>query len=427
MKFMHQFGTPALESIAFQNGAFFKEMTACFESARESIKAGDKNFENSDEFMSILSAVARHHTGLSINVQFAAYGPAIQPPIVDRNNVLLNDMRQAYFTSGDGLRIIAEAGKAVRGTVSLKNARVSGIFEKLTSILYWPIDMIIDTKFTSEELAAIAMHEFGHVFTYFEFLANTVKTNQVLEGLNKALATANTPEDRTIVLHKAAQALDADGEWVSTAAQSTNKDVLQNVFVSNVMRKNRSQSTVGAYDEASWEYLCDEFAARMGAGRPLATALDKLMRSSWNISTRSTASYLAFEAFKMSLLVAIVLAPVGVFAFLQLMILACAWDSSSDDYDRPGARLNRIRQQFVELAKTPKLPPAKIKALLADLEVMDALEKSYTDNRQLVGIMLDSIIPSFRRARADTLLQQELEDLALNNLFVKSLEFKMLA
>jgi hypothetical protein len=166
----------------------------------------------------------------------------------------------------------------------------------------------------------------------------------------------------------------------------------------------------------TWEALADQYATRMGAGRDVATGLAKLYRGGFNISFRSLPMYLAMEAFKL-------IAIVNPVIFLALVLL----DSPSELYDTPGDRFKRIRNQVAENLREPDLSKDDIARLNEDLRVLDDMIKTVNDRRQLINVIWDTVSPQSRKDRNQRLLQQNLEELAANDLFIAAVNLKQLA
>lgn len=404
----------AIESIEFQSPMFFKELTVAFEALKGEKK---EDIGNSEAAVNVIRIV-KHYTGLNIGVDFGAYEPCVDIPAVDKNNPLINSFIRNYVSSADGLKMIANAEGVARGTVSLKTGKVSGVFSEMPAKIYMPVDMLAGNKYSAGEIAAIFLHEVGHLITYCEYISRSVTTNQVLAGMAKSLDGSGTIEEREAVFIGVKKALNLSQLDTKKLAQSTSRKTAEVVVITSVTRECESELGSNVYDFSSWEMLADQYVTRFGAGRDLATALDKLYRGTWNISFRSLPAYLAFEAFK---LLTLVIAP-------AIAVTLMGMDGAGDGtYDRPGARLKRVRNQIVENLKREKLSKDDQQRLAADLEAVDEVLASINDRRQFFGVLWDAISPASRRAYNQERLQRELEDLATNDLFVKAAELKQLA
>lgn len=404
----------ALESIDFQSDAFHKELTLAFANLREETKSS----RDMAGFSVLVSKIIKKHTNLSFSIDHdTRFGPAVEIPALNKNNILISDYMRNVSSSSDGLRMIAKAGSSISGTVSIANSTVSGVFADVEHKLHYP-ESFIDTKnITPGELSAAMLHEVGHIFTYYEFISRSATTNQVLAGISKALVGADEPKLRETILINAKQALKLKDLDTKMLSKSSNAKVIETVVIGNVVKESISELGTNIYDQTSWEYLSDQFATRHGAGRDLVTALDKIFRSSGNISYRGTGTYLFMEAIKCAMVV-----------FLPaIAILLMIRDVNDPSYDTPFARLNRIRNQLVEALKDKKITDKYREQLTADITAIDLIVDDKSDKRQLVGIISDFVFPSMRKNRSQEFLQKELEDLAANDLFVKAGELKQMA
>lgn len=405
-------GLLSLESIDFQSNVFLMQLADVFGRMKAVSKAKLVDCEEVGE----LSNIIKQRTGMRVSFNIGAYDPSVEIPAVNKNNVLINSFIRNFVSSADGLRMINEAGDAVRGSVNIMTGMVTGVFSEVTSVINLPVKMFTNTEFTVEEIAAITLHEVGHLFTYYEFMCRSVTGNQVLAGMAKKLDGSNDPAVREAVLVSVKKALKLKSLDVKALAKSTSNKAVEVVVVSNMAREARSEMGNNIYDMSTWEYLADEYATRHGGGKHLATGLEKYYRGSWNISFRSLPMYLAMEALKVTL----------VFSFLPILtIYLVALDSTGDGtYDIPGARFKRIRNQIVENLKKRDLTKDDQQRLTEDLHAIDTILATVNDRRQFVGILYDFLSPSGRTNRREELLQKDLEQLGNSELFVRAAEMK---
>lgn len=424
------------EAVAFQNPILFKELTLQIREMQEASSEDLLVHPGAQK----LEKIIKHHTRMKVKVEITKNdGPQIMVPYIDRNHPLIQQAIRNLVSSSDGIRIINNAEGLIRGGVDLKNSTVYGIFEELEGHIQMPVWSFREAKITAEECAAMLLHECGHQYTYFEFMSRTVTTNQVLAGIAMSYDNAHTPQQREMILLSAKKILklsDKDIDVKSLASSSSSK-VVETVVIASVVKKSTSELGSNPYDASSWEYLSDEFATRHGAGVALVSALDKLYRQMGHISTRSTGVYVMVEALKIAAMVtsfALAATSNSAVAAIASRILEWAFgisiaiDSDSDKtYDKPSARMIRVRNQLVEALKNKSLSKTQQKALQEDLAYIDATAKRLNDRRQWLGVLYDFVIPSARRDRSQTALQKELEQLANNDLFAKAAELQALA
>ena len=403
------------ESIAFQNTTFFDELTLAFDEV--------KNLKETDvgdsEPIYRISKIIKNHTNLNITIDAENdYPPCIDIPNIDRNNPLINAAQRAIVNSTDGLTMIESSNEVLHGTVNIKTAKVSGVFSDIKAKMYLGKAFIQGNKYSSQELAAITLHEVGHLFTYFEFITRTVRTNQVLAGLSKILDGSENQEKREVALLSAKKALKLDKLDLSQL-KDVNTKTTQVVLIDALVKETRTELGYNLFAESSWEYLCDQFSARHGAGVHLATALSKIYKSHYNISYRSLAVYLVVEMIKVIL--------ISNLAFLGILFLMVMLDSQDGGgYDLPSARLKRIRDQATQYLKNKQISDVERRRILDEIESIDKLLAEMTNRKQLFTYIHEFFSKRTRDERAYRKLQYDLEDIAMNDLYVKAAEFKLM-
>lgn len=421
----------SMESIKFQHSAaFFKELTLAFSELK---KKKAKDLREDAEASGHISKIIKNHTKLKVAFDISDFGPMVEVPHLNKNHPLVHDVHRDWISSADGLRMIAEAGGAVHGSVNLVTGKVSGVFEDMDNRMYFPDDMIGGSRYSPEELAAVCLHEIGHLFTYCEYMSRSVTTNQVLAGLAKGLGQAGTPADREVILVGVKKALHLDID-TGELAKEKNNEVVTYVVISNVAKTTADEIGFNIYDLNTWEALSDAYAARQGAGAHLVTALDKIYRLHGSISFRSTAGYVGMEALKFTLIIGgmVLIAGSGtVFpgAFpLTLGTVMALMDGMGDGtYDRPGIRLLRVRNQIVEEMKNTKISPEEGQRLSDDLMAIDEVLKDVKDREQFSGLIYNVFSSDSRRRLSQEKLTRELETIATNNLFASSLALRQQA
>ena len=403
------------ESIAFQNTTFFDELTLAF----DEVKSLKETEVGDSEPIYRISKIIKNNTNLNITIDAENdYPPCIDIPNIDRNNPLINAAQRAIVNSTDGLTMIESSNNVLHGTVNIKTAKVSGVFSDIKAKMYLGKAFIQGNKYSSQELAAITLHEVGHLFTYFEFITRTVRTNQVLAGLSKILDGSENQEKREVALLSAKKALKLDKLDLSQL-KDVNTKTTQVVLIDALVKETRTELGYNLFAESSWEYLCDQFSARHGAGVHLATALSKIYKSQYNISYRSLAVYLAVEMIKVIL--------ISNLAFLGILFLVVMLDSQDGGgYDLPSARLKRIRDQATQYLKNKQISDVERRRILDEIESIDKLLAEMTNRKQLFTYIHEFFSKRTRDERAYRKLQYELEDIAMNDLYVKAAEFKLM-
>jgi hypothetical protein len=426
-----------LESINFQKLDFYKELSSAFESIRQApVKDIHTTGGEENQYEKLISGIIKNYTNLTVTLVFSDVMPCVEIPAVSRNNPLVNDWIRSFVDSRKGLELIKNAGNAIRGTVNSETGRVGGIFAEIGTTIYLPVSMLKGSKYTPGELAAITLHEVGHFFTYFEYITHTARTNQALAGIAREYDKTLSIKEREVVLMTARQALNIKDLDVSGLAKVSDKRIVDAVIITNVIEKSKSELGSNLYDDNNFEYLADQFATRMGAGRDLVTGLDKVYKEFGDISTRGLGMYLFWEAVKLIALVihiglAVASGPLGeVGVLLNSMLISFLFgrDAQTDaTYDRPKIRLERVRNQLMEAQKERGLTKAQQQAYREDVKVIDDILADYNTRFQLVGYIFLYVFRMGKKRFDAEALQRELEQLATNDLFGRAQELKALA
>lgn len=221
---------------------------------------------------------------------------------------------------------------------------------------------------------------------------------------------------------------------VELAKQSN--DVVSMVIVQDTEVRLRSASGTSNYDEVNCEYVADNFAARMGAGRYVVTGLDKIYKKYTSIKElKGTGSFIFSEIMKIfqficgffiGFLSFAALFTMQIPLFVYMMITSLSWiigvplmSSNAGDgvYDNIIRRYQRIRLDLVSMLKNKKLSRDLAQQLNNDIDVIDNVLKSYTEHKSWMGAVVDILIPSKRRLKEETQVMAELENLANNEMF----------
>lgn len=413
--------TASLEAVAYQSPIFFKELTLIFS---EVMSAGA--LDNNSLSKSRLSKfVADPKRGLNLKVSFILDDntkPAawIHYPELDVNHPLLNDVRRQYSSNEQG-KFLARTNKMKKalGGVDRVQSKVTGDFAEVAVNAHITRGLL-SGNFTAEEVAAIVLHELGHVFTYFECLGETLTTNYALtEAVRQFIGTADLKQ-RFEILTELDLALGVKLEGKEDIATVQNGEVLQAIVLKDYIDTKRSELGSSMYDENSWEYLSDQFAARHGAAVPLANALDKIYKAYGDKATYGTIRYSLMEIFKVSGFLLLTAANPAMGVFLLLSI----GNPNRDLYDKPSARIARIEREMIGQLKDQTLPAELRAALVEEIKVVQALQAKLEDRDTFYQALFTFVSPWTRGQKRKLKDQQQLEQLANNSLYVTAAELQ---
>lgn len=414
-----------METIAFQSGLFFGELTQVCQEIKDMVNVPKPDKDEIVNTFQRLAVVIKHYTNLNARIEINDWGPAVIVPDLLKNHVLHDIETRDYISGGQALSAIASKGGPLKGTVSLKDSRVTGFFAEIEFPIYMPIWIFQnELDITAAEAASTLVHEVGHAFTYMEYLNRSVTTNVILNIMSRKWLTSSVQE-REVVLINAAQALKIKNGDVDMAelATSSKFEIVETVITTAMLEQTRSELGGSEYEIVNFEYLSDEFAARHGAGRDIVTVLDKLHRMDLSsMEYRSLGKYMAMELGKLLFMLHPAL------WIITVIMIAMDHEYADNVYDKAPDRFRRVRGQLVERLKTKNLPKEVRDQLLQDISVIDDVISKLNDRRQLYTLLVERVMvwSTTSKRRKQLVLQRELEALALNNLFIKSAELDSL-
>lgn len=415
-----------MEMIDFQNGDFFRELAFIF-SQLDEVDTSNVREAMLDRLVILnkqLNPCIKKYTGMDIEVKFAGFGPVISMVMLNKNHALLTDYKRSFLKNNmikkDTIKHLNKVG-----TVNIKTGKVTGLFSELNHVLYIPLSVAEQNILTPEEWAAVVLHEVGHAFVYCEYIHRTTRTNLVLEYTASQVSGAKDRKEVKSILLEATKELNLKDVDVDELSGTDSKETIKTILLGETRREIKSELGTDLYDETSFEMLADNFAARHGAGRHLATALAKT--TDLGSDTRSsiiTTEILTFfggglllgsMAFS-TVMFSIFLMPVLVTAIIASML------TKSGEHDKIGLRLQRIRNQLVTRTKDKLLSKEEIAQINEDIKTIDKIGEplvAYAGKMTGYIRILDWISDERKRIKIEK-VHSELEYLMANDLFLAS-------
>ena len=328
----------------------------------------------------------------------------------------------------------------LKGMVDLKKAKVSGLFSKYPLNVYFHVKTLhYQLKTTVPEMTAILLHELGHPFTYFEFSSRLSSNNQILQHLADAFRT-NNKKQIEYVFKEITLENNIDQKTFDDLIDEDNRLICGLRFFQRYIGVLLKGLPNGKYNETASEQLADNFASRFGYGREIITGLDKLYTGAPEKSGITRAIFNMFELIAIITVLAIPIAALPILAqvpelFLHCLIMVIAapfvlyysGDNYTDmTYDRLKIRYKRIRQQYLEALKLTDLSKEEIIKFVEDIKAMDKIINETVLYRSLINRLSNFLFSINRNTKKDIEFQQLLEELAHNDLFLKSAELTVL-
>ena len=436
MKLLDIFGI-SQESLQFQtNNNFGKELENVFD-----VIAKTPFSEVAEIYaqFKIFDAIIFKYTGLNTKFQHASDTVGATSVLqINVNNVLLDPNVKAFFKknldiaahSADILKQANETKK--KHTVNLKNSKVTGIFSEIQSPIYININLYKNWNITAGQMTAILLHEIGHIFSYFEFLSRQVTTNQILAAVAKSVMNKDTIQQREFIFKEALDILDAKVDNVTELANQNDLKIVTAVCIKASIDQLQSEMGISNYDFSSSEMLADQYVTRQGYGRENIEIHDIFGKMFGDYEKYQTARIFMNFSQIFTIIVTTAggafLGVVGSPVFILISGLALGLlvgtgggeINKTRKYDDLRVRFLRIREDTVNYLKSKDLEPAYVKKALEDLAIMDKIIKDTAEARFVYDIIMDFINPKSRAIRNSMELQRNLEELAMNDFFIKS-------
>jgi len=429
----------ALEAIHYQKDtSFFKELTEILTTIRNSVATLGQmqlvEFYQAAEVQAITHCI-RKHTNLNLKLKGpdSNCGPAVDSPAITKNHAF--DLMWEYpvgqanpydSKSLDYFEKTKEASKIVLGTVDIRTSRVGGLFAEQSILLCLPSQYLLGVgvwkvmEMTAEEMAAILLHEVGHVFTYYEYLDRVVTTNQVLASI----AHANTNKDlesKKIIISRSARDLTIAPDDITRLLESEDNLLAAVILVQTAKQQCISELGISVYDQVGCEQLADQYANRMGAGRAVVTGLDKIIR---HYGPRP--HYFPIR-FILNILDTVCATFDVISFFLNLLCANFVSDKYLTIYDDDKTRYLRIKHDMVNQLKNPLVVGAQRDQILSDLAAIDVvIDRTDPAVLSIVNKLTYFFSSSRKKVYESTILQKELEEFANSNLYAHAAKLQQI-
>ena len=411
----------ATESIAFQTGAFFKELTLCVQDLRalEVVKDDDLT-----RFCVRVDQCIYKHTGISTNVKNWEGGDNafVIIPALTRGNVLNRASFNKFLEKNFNADNISFLNLEKKGWINPAESRVGGAFSEINFRLFIGNMFLRGKTFTPEEAAAVILHEVGHAYTFLQFIADTVVVNTVLHRTYQELTSAAPDKKVKIILSKAADDMSLKNrEWLEAIEDGANNEVAFKVLVTAVQIEPRFMDNKRYFTMDTSEELADIFAARHGAGKAVIT-----LRSKFTSNPPQSYGIMAGIGFTLLGLGMAFIVPEALFIsiFGALIAWGGAYEAShACDPSSFKQLAKKMRNQYVEKLKLVKLPKEDVAEILENIDLVDNIIQGYQGSGMDQATAV-KFFDMFRRGKMDARASREytdrLESLATNDLFIRA-------
>ncbi len=430
----------ALEAIAFQSGDLFKDLTGAVASLRGFGGHLDEAEYWQTEEVGQIAAIIKNRTNINVKLGPASvFGPTVQPPRIDNNHPFTPDWVQKELSNGyrrdqavDARRLMKTMGlNLVRGEVDLQHSRVSGVFAEMMFEMWLPRDWLEEGMgLSAESVAAIIIHEVGHIFTYFEYAGRTFSTNLVLAGLTRALKKDVGDDVRQVVFARGAELLYMSEEQKQALMNAKNEINVTGVVLDAMITRCRSELKCNIFDATGSEFVADQFAARHGAARALVIANEQAYKIARDkkLATPPREGFQPMAASLIGLLAFTFVVTIGavfvVYKFLMTYLLSP--DYEVPDHNTIRGRYQRLLNECVARMKNPNLTQYERESVLADYDAIKAIMRGVDDDLPWLNKLSYYLNPRYRNARKFHLMQTDLENIAHSGLYASAARLRSL-
>lgn len=413
-----------LETIAFQNGQFYKELTDIIVRAR----AGAKDRATKQQVAKDIALCTAKHTNIQVTVEFIDNfnNACIFPSIFTKESVFYGEgMAETVKAYYDELAKVGK-GRKLEGLVNPANSTVGGEFMSISHKSYYDTDFIFSSrKFSAEGAAAVILHETGHAYTFFEYMADTVMINLTLNDAYQDLVKATDDAGVRMVIERTRKQLDIEqpGGWVQEMGKDKDANTIVHILASEatVARKKTDNKTLYTQDTA--EEMAEIFCIRHGGAKGLIEvrqffqAHSGISELNFCILSSALVAVVAALAIPLTGGASTVVALLGLFMFLGGNGAA----ATMPEFTKFSQTIGKVKSQLVQRLKEENLPKDVIEATLRNIEAAEAAIKDTPDEKLPMAIAFWDF---FRKAKRDARAWREytdrLEQMATNDLFVRA-------
>lgn len=429
-----------LEMIEFQKDNFGFQLEAAISKIKSKIENDPtvtgriiQDFEEVKEIESIV------HKRLNLVISLDTKGhalAAILPFYSNKNHIFIHEFFRGNFYINDQERLLAKIENK-KGYVDLEKARLGGIFSEYVNKVYLDFKSLFSLGLSSSEVTGVLLHELGHGFEVCEYSDRTSSANQVLIEIAKKIQ-GKKELDLEYVYREITGKIDKNYTEKQLDDLVNGNRIVAGVEWFKLMitasgQAIRSQQENGRYDDNSFEQLADNFANRFGYGRALITGLDKITKKYGSIDKNKSTYVFSIMMESLVLGAAVALVIIGipiiiklyVLIFMSLVILSAGDEYRDHTYDDLKKRYLRVRSDLIEVLKDQDIDSSYSKSVVDDIKLLDSIIDETGDRKSVYNLLSNFFIGSNRRAKKAIYQQHLLEQLASNDLFLKSAELKV--
>lgn len=396
-----------LENMQQQGTKFFDELTAALTDYKT------KKIEK-HQLVEALTTIIKRHTNITVVITL---DPAtlknawVEVSQFDAAHVMWPDFYQGI---DQWQELMKRPVNGTTGFIDTVKGRVGGIFAECKNPMTITAGLM---NMPADEIAAIILHEVGHVYTMFYYIGHITISNLVVtQATREALGTKDLNKRRK-VLNQATQYLSIE-DMVSVgdlemSPMWDSESGIETLLLNAYRERHKSITGTDLYDVRSCEQLADQFAVKHGAGLPLAKALGKISGGGGGRGGR-----IFVQIMQILIEIGMTVVTYGIWFILGLIFNSII-PSVEKDYDDPKYRIRRIAQDMIDRIKRMPLTREDKAKLIGDYEKVMKIETSRQGSTYSLSFRVAHMISKrTRNVYNQQETQKLIEDLLFNPLYV---------
>lgn len=428
------------ESVKYNSNSALRKLcigiaTACVTVYKDNVEKSDKDIYRSlSDVMSESSQMMRAYTGIDLTLKVkvpderaldstAAYNVEVEIPKM----ALTPSSMYPKLSDSDMDKLLAgKTVNVVNGTMDLVTSKVSGIYSAIGFTINFGVDLFRPEYLTEEEIAAILLHEIGHIWDFLTNLGEISRATAISAYARKVMTGNYTYEKKLALV--TGLGLNSDDPT------SIEDDQLMTLVAMNAFGRNRALQTSVLYSKNTEEHLADSFAAMHGLAYATATAMRKLemqkmfflrskeYRPVWLGGVDVVSEFTTFLSLGYGIgSGAGIMGPVVYPLVLSVIINSIPLFGEKIPVT-PLDRINKMREALISALRDPSTLDSEKKLILADIKVLNGESKLMGKSLSTRGPwdmlkgFVENLVP-VSKARQDFHTRNNLDSLTDNRLF----------
>ncbi len=423
-----------LEAIAHQDTAFFKQLSDLFRPlCLNRMSANDVDLHVRE--CNAIEKLIKQRTNISIEFKIErseipnAY---VMPPSLNKSHIFYQDWAKPYYSNIDSLKLLNTLSeKFLQGTLNREKVWVTGFFEQLIHRTRITHTMLNEAQ--AEECAAILLHELGHVWSYYELLSLTAKTNIALRTVKHEFLNTTDNESKIIVVRAAQNSLGITEPEIQEILKTGSVNRLEIAVINSQARESYSELGFSLYDQRGWEFASDQFSARMGGGRYVVSGLHAIQSKYREYNNQSYFAHVTTNVLKAFGLIIGSILSLGMVPLMMFLmgdpysmepIHPEVSGMQAKTYDSPKERFTRIKHELIAALRNLKISKERTEELVKDIQYIESVVNSIVERPSFTISLWALFSVTGKNKRNNVKIQQALEVLANNDLYVAAAQLR---